>query len=362
MVQIMAAVVGVLNESLTESLKGFYKMRKAYMALDGILRMEERYLQTTRSKVTPITALQLESKALSSTPSSAHSSTQDLTKQTMQLSVGDKVHTPSSPGTPGTPLGETFSHGPNSAEFSHPIDAFIHSGASLCFGVLLLILSMIPPTFSRLLAIIGFRGDKERGLRMLWQASKFDSLVGAIAAFAILGYYNGFVRFCDIIPDATNEGELEVEGYPVERLTPLLQKMRKRYPNSQLWLLEESRMKGANRDLETALDMLKHCDKSPLKQVEGLQTFEKSLDAMYLHRYEECAESFISVSKISNIFIPSADLFYSVLNLILGLLLYIIILLEPPTWYYTVRNPLPVRRTLLSMLKRLEKICARRLH
>jgi hypothetical protein len=303
MVQIMAAIVGVLNESLTESLKGFYKMRKAYMALDSILRMEERHLKTTRSKTTPISALQLEAKAPSSNPSSAQSSIHDLTKDTVQLSVVDKSQTPSSPGTPGTPLGETFSHGPESAEFSHPIDAFIHSAASLCFGMLLLILSMIPPTFSRLLAIIGFRGDKERGLRMLWQASKFDSLVGAIAAFGILGYYNGFVRFCDIIPDATTEGELEVEGYPVDRLTALLQKMRKRYPNSQLWLLEESRMKGANRDLETALDMLKHCEKSPLKQVEGLQTFEKSLDAMYLHKYEECAESFISVSDVSNIHI-----------------------------------------------------------
>ena len=158
---------------------------------------------------------------------------------------------------------------------------------------------MVPPAFSKLLSIIGFHGDKQRGLRMLWQASKFHNLIGGMAALALLGYYNGFVRYCDIMPDPT-PGEADVEGIPQERLTALLAEMRTRFPNSQLWLLEESRMKGANKELDVALELLNGEHKSPLKQVEALRVFEKSLNALFLHEYEVCSEAFIEVCSITD--------------------------------------------------------------
>lgn len=152
---------------------------------------------------------------------------------------------------------------------------------------------MVPPAFSKLLSIIGFRGDKQRGLRMLWQASKFHNLIGAMAGLTLLAFYNGFVRYCDIMSDPVSEDD--VEGYPAEKLDALLVDMRARFPNSRLWLLEESRMMGAHKNLEGALELLSTNKKSPLKQVEALCVFEKSLNALFLHNYTECSDAFIEV-------------------------------------------------------------------
>ena len=379
--QLMSAVVGVLNESLTESIRGFYKLRKAYVTLDGILEAESRYMRTkngwsvgaTRNasmesltsntsarsmKVMPggfgdESAKSTISQITPSFPSPANAVTNrdidgrervdhadalddedvddfydadeahdqsripttylghigiDSAEEEMKTTSLDDVNTPNfhDLGSPKSPSPRTnhhvLDHDPDSDVFSNPIDIFVHSGSNLCFGLLLLMISMIPPAFSKLLFIIGFRGDRERGIRMLWQASKFQNINGAMAGLIILGYYNGLIGFCDILPDAkSSDEELEaVEGYPRYRLEALLTEMRKRYPKSHLWLLEEARMQASNRRLEVAVELLSRDTKSPLKQVEALDMFEKSLNAMYLHRHALCADSFVKCVSLNN--------------------------------------------------------------
>lgn len=299
MAQLMAALVGVLSESLTESIKGFYKLRKAYIALERIMQIEEQYLlnrakgQGDSSASVPIPTPQPEgngSNASKKSPRPKDSAAGDNPQNALE-----------STAEPEEQLLERLpSLNPDSDVFSHPVDAFIHSGTNLCFGLLLLLISTVPPAFNKLLYIVGFKGDRSRGLRLLWQASKFHSLTGAIAALALLAFYNGFVRCCDILPDPTSEDEEEdVDGYPIQRLTDLLDDMRTRFPLSKLWLLEQSRMEGANRRVDVAMELLCGAEKSPLKQVEALHVFEKSIDAMYLHKYELCAQYFLEVWKLT---------------------------------------------------------------
>lgn len=383
----MTAVVGVLNESLSESIKGFYKLRRAYTTLDTILAAEARYVgQRQRLGTNAPVGRSIESfsshtsgrsnagmpggfeggsssiepSRLSSEHAGATSGSQSQPAQSkrsenpdMSLSNGeadedefeffdaeedrkedlmdsytghldsesskDTTHSveggeEESNDMPRMQLKRAVSehygildHDPGSETFSEPVDVFIHSAANLCFGMLNIMISMIPPTFAKLLYIIGFHGDKERGIRMLWQASKFPNVNGAFAGLIVLGYYNTFVGFSDIVPESDpNVAEMDqVDGYPKKRCEALLADMRRRHPKSQLWLLEEARLNALNKRLSTSISLLEGISSpqsppSKLKQVAALIMFEKALDAMYSHRLELCSASFLSSLSLNN--------------------------------------------------------------
>ena len=310
----MSAVVAVLNESVTESLRGFYKLRKAYVTLNEIHEAEKQYLRAqgkgyATSVASTATSTGTNTPAQSSalaTPDESDSDDDDfvdaeekygdsektnvqLDPRFANLNLHDKPkasqRTPTTQTMPtSTPVADA-----DSIDFStithDPIDLFIHSGTALCFGLLQLLLSIVPPAFSTLLSILSFRGDREAGIRMLWSATKFKRNVnGAMAGLIVLGFHNGAIAFCDI---------LDKDALPEARLKSLLGEMRQLYPKSKLWLLEEARILGRERRLEDSVELGLSAPASPLRQVEALALFERSLNYMFMHRYEDCAKCFI---------------------------------------------------------------------
>lgn len=335
--QLMSAVIGVLNESLIESLRGFSRLRKAFGTLQEIIEAENRYLENHLSSSSTSLPHDLDGRPSGSevnssgilTPAelseeqdsdlefadaeeglSDHPTPVDyqghvdlLDRPTSKLNGSsnsqlfelkpDEVGTTPRPSDPR----RTGKMGHDDLDFttitSNPIDLFIHAGTALCFGLLQLLLSMIPPAFSRILSIFSFRGDRENGLRLLWKATAFkENINGAMAGLITLGFHNAAVGVCDIHSR---------EAYPAARLHALLQDMRKLYPDSLMWILEEAREQCAQRRLERGVEiLLSNSVVSPLKQLEALRVFETSLVLMFLHRYEECAESFVRCVGLNN--------------------------------------------------------------
>ncbi|OTA99837.1 hypothetical protein M426DRAFT_16068 [Hypoxylon sp. CI-4A] len=327
--QLMSAIVGVLHESLTEALKGFYKLRKAYISLDGIMQAETEYLK--KKGLQPGSSKERIGSSSNSSSTGLNNSNDD-TDTDLEFVDADEAHsgaqTPlnyeghlsksSNPpekklsqlslnsnttSKPPSNKGSTkngFANGPDSDIFSNPVDVFVHSGVNMCFGALLLIISMIPPAFSRLLSIIGFRGDRERGVQMLWQSSQFDNINGAVAGLMLLGYYNGLLSFADILPSEKDVEKGAVVGYPKAKCTELLGQMRSRYPDSGLWRFEEARVLGISKDLHGALKILKSNTNSKMRQVAALNNFEMALTSMYIHDYTDMRENFLRCVELND--------------------------------------------------------------
>ncbi|GAP82811.1 putative mitochondrial outer membrane protein iml2 [Rosellinia necatrix] len=297
---LMSAIIGVLHESLTEGIKSFYKLRKAYIALDGIIQAENAYLKKRQQGTTSPnrTAQHTDASQHEKMPGAFVDDDDDTDAEFLNADEPRSGDQTTEPGQ-DLPSRGGFETGPDSDIFADPVDAFTHSGATMCFGVLLLIISLVPPAFSRLLSVIGFGGDRERGIKMLWQSSQFENVNGAVSGLMLLAYYNGLLGFADILPSDADVEKGAIVGYPQERLTALLAKLRARYPDSGLWRFEEARSRGNKRDLNGALDILRN-NKSKMKQVAALNNFEMSLDSSYVRDWSHARDDYLRCIELND--------------------------------------------------------------
>ncbi|KAL2267342.1 hypothetical protein VTJ83DRAFT_4619 [Remersonia thermophila] len=358
--QLMGAVVGVMHETLTEALQGFYKLRKAYVTLDTIMQAEERHLESIGKghakrapsprrpsfsedlmpgsfdesefadleeemarefqRETDSTTRPVNGDGVSKTASLADGKASVETQDTAAIDQRLPNLTISPANEPPIPNAHpSFDalnpSGADESLFTTTIDVFVHSGANMCFGILLLLLSMVPPALSRLLSIIGFKGDRDRGLRMLWQATKFDNINGALAGLVLLNYYNTFLAMADILPPdhdpdddddddgsgVAREDSHEGIGYPLAKCVALLATMRQRYPASPLWRLEEARMDANDRRLNDAMALLAENQSGcRMVQVAALNSFEMSMCALFAMDWPAMRDGFLRCIELNN--------------------------------------------------------------
>jgi len=131
--QLMSAVVGVLSESLVDAMRAFYKLRRAYLMLEEI--------QAASPHQPGMKENEEKTSGDMSADASPKSASLDLAGDQQKLrraSIVDSIN----------------------MDTMQPMDVFIRSGSNLCLGLLLVILSLIPPSLGRLLSIIGFRGGE----------------------------------------------------------------------------------------------------------------------------------------------------------------------------------------------------------
>nr|POE85442.1 mitochondrial outer membrane protein iml2 [Quercus suber] len=151
---------------------------------------------------------------------------------------------------------------------------------------------MLPSAFARILAVFSFRGDRDAALKMLWSATNFtNDINGAIAGLTVLTLNSAIVAGSDILPK---------DPVAERKRKNLIRELRKLYPKSKLWLLEEARSLTFEREIEKAVQLQTSEGESPLKQLEALRVFELSANYMLLHRYEDSATAFLRCIELNS--------------------------------------------------------------
>ena len=162
---------------------------------------------------------------------------------------------PSSSSTTPTPVSYTYtptidrraSTAPSSSFYDIPsppqsemtfTDQIVYAGTLMALGAIMLLISLLPPTLSRILSIIGFRGSRSQALLMLWKVSSQPNPFGGLATFVLGSYYGIIVQNSDIIAEEFTVRGKDV-GTTLQKLHLAVLEVRKRYPESALWAVEE---------------------------------------------------------------------------------------------------------------------------
>jgi len=145
-----------------ETLKAFYKLRTAYKTLEGIhttmstLELELNYEDTQ----TPSSQHSTHSASNESIPAPMASSSEsaETESKSERSSMEGITLKKSSRNISRTSLSRISTTASRMAR--DEVEMFTASGCSLCFGLLLLLLGMVPPSLGRVMSIVGFRGGR----------------------------------------------------------------------------------------------------------------------------------------------------------------------------------------------------------
>lgn len=205
-------------------------------------------------------------------------------------------------------------------------DEFIHSGVQLCFGILQVVLSLIPPAIGKVLSIVGFKGNRETGLKLLWRtAITSRNIHGELALLCLLVFYDGPVQFVDdgykLPGDEDNfvnnviaidkmasvkDSELDmILKNPGLYIPQILMRARAHFSNNALWLLQEGRMLASQGKLNQAIDLMQSFtdnknNKIQMQQIEALLIFDRAMLYAFKHSYDEAARDFIRLLDINS--------------------------------------------------------------
>ncbi|XBW37510.1 hypothetical protein QEN19_003093 [Hanseniaspora menglaensis] len=182
------------------------------------------------------------------------------------------------------------------------IDEFIESGVSLCYGIIQLILSILPPAVTTVLNAIGFNINKLEGLQLLWDVVHERNIFSGLSLGGLVIYYHGPFKFIDNNFDIPILDE-KVKSliHPGFLLEDQILKATCVFPGSSLWILQEAMVLSSKGELKTALDVINKNSVEGIQmlQIKAQMVFCRALLYCFTFDFEKAAEDFLYLLEIN---------------------------------------------------------------
>lgn len=259
---LLNALIMLLSESAIESVKALYKLRKAYHTLDEVFKiLNEHEANLQKNSNVKLNANSNGNNTASTLGKNANESnssfnsslsghtfadipfqlTTDQIKNPKINSMAQKITKMRLDRLNGCHIGNTPAYERlrsslgseqikekqedqvsimSNFENQSTIDEFIISGANLCYGILQLVLSLLPPAVGKVLSIVGLKGSREDGLNKIWKSVESRNVLGCIGLLGLLTFYDGPFQFTDADFDLPELNKLEAEMDGETSLTP----------------------------------------------------------------------------------------------------------------------------------------------
>ncbi|CAB11193.1 hypothetical protein POMI540_1943 [Schizosaccharomyces pombe] len=184
--------------------------------------------------------------------------------------------------------GEIKSLSPN-ATF---IDEFIESGVITGYGVLTFLVSMFPPSLSRILSLFSFHGVRKESLELLWRASKYPNIQGAIALLCLYAF-NAMIQSLGSIPPSNYDQELE-------HCLQAVKDIRKRYSKGALWAVMEAKIYFLTGESQMALEMEELSIDSSMEQIIAMKGFDTAMLYVGMRKFKQAADAIIELEDLNS--------------------------------------------------------------
>lgn len=249
---LQSALTGFLGESIPEVMRSVWKLKRAYGIFSSLHSHMTKHDIHTRSSVPGLDSLK-------GAPRTTDDEMKRVTTSQIQIAMGQE-------------------------SALEPTDFFIACATATGYGLLSLIISLMPAKIARVLSVIGFKGNKTEALATLRSNIVAENFEGAIALIGLIAYYTGIVGLCDIV------GEEEMQ---MRSLEPNIQAAVLRYPNSAIWKLQVARMHQEFGQIGLGIQVLESITtEGRMKQIEALRVYDLGFAHLMTLQWEKAADYF----------------------------------------------------------------------